>query len=89
MRGMEEKKRERRVSFDLVFDVVCLWNEGESQQSQNLLVKLGLVKLQRPRQNPNSQCLLVELDLLGPEQVARPELSKCPRSRARKTSIRS
>ena len=34
--------------------------ESESQQSQNLLVKLGLVRLQRPepRQNPNSQCLL-------------------------------
>ena len=30
VRGMEEKERERRVSFDLVFDVVCLWNEGES-----------------------------------------------------------
>ena len=44
-----------------------MWNEGESQQSQNMLVELGLVRLQRPepRQNPNSQCLLVQLGLLG------------------------
>ena len=51
MRDMGKKERERRallscagwpVSFEnLVFDMVCLWNEGESQQSQSLLLKLG------------------------------------------------
>ena len=77
VRDMEEKERERRAFLscagwpisveNLVFDMACLWNEGESQQSQSLLVKVGLVRLQRPepRQNPNSQCLLVQLGLLG------------------------
>ena len=51
------------------------------------LRELGVLGSHRTvrRQNPRSQCLLVQLDL-GPEQVARPKLSKCPSSRA---SLRS
>ena len=52
------------------------------------LRQLGVLGSHRTvrRQNPRSQCLLVQLDLLGHEQVARPKLSKCPSSRA---SLRS
>ena len=57
-------------------------------QSQILLLKLGLSGLRSaaPRQNLHSQCSPVKLGRLGPVRVARPELSKCPRSRVRETS---
>ena len=42
------------------------------QQMQNLLPKLGHLRLRSraPRQNPKSLCLLVKMGLLDPEQVA-------------------
>ena len=56
----------------------CRWArpaQPKWQQSQSLLLKLGLVRSQTaPRQHSKSQSLAekVQLDLLGPEQHARP-----------------